>query len=220
MRKTQFFAAFCGALFLVDTVASVTSAQQGQAPAGGGIAVIDIGKIFEAYPRFQQQKEALKAEVQQAEASMKAEADALQSSLEQLKEFKPGTPQYKQLEEQIASKRANMNVAVQLQRKDFLQKEAGMYHQAYREVQDQVQMIASRYGIVAVFRINSEKVDQDQPEQILRNIQKTLVWHHPNLDITQLVLQNLAKRAGAQVGVQGQPSVRGNTGIPGPSTRR
>jgi len=220
VRRTQLLAAFCGVLFLGVTAAGQVAAQQAAAPAGGGIAVIDIGKVFEEYPRFQQAKAGLKTEVEQAEASMKAEADALQGMIERLKAFKPGTLEYKQLEEQVAKKRADMNVAVQLQRKDFLQKEATIYHTAYREIQDQVQMLASQYGIVAVFRVNTEPVDQDQPEQILRNIQKTMVWHHPQLDITRLVLNNLIQRSGTPVGMQPNgPYPATKSGIPHPPRR-
>ena len=59
-----------------------------------------------------------------------------------------------------------------------------------------------------VLRFNSEQVDAGaQPEEILRNINKPVVWYNRGLDITQVVLDSLNQRARTAPGSNNRPGV-------------
>ena len=215
MTKTQFLAALAAILMVAVLTASATSAQQGaqqgsQPQAPTGIALLDVSRVFKEHTRFNAEMNGMKAEVQAAEASMKRKADDLQQRVEQLKELAPGSPDYKQLEEYVANERAKMQVNVQLQRKEFLQKEAKIYHMVYREVQQEVEYFASRYGISAVLRFSNDRANVEQPDEVLRDINKSVVWFAPHLDITNDILRALNNGAVAPTGNPqgGQPPYR------------
>ena len=222
MTKTQFLAALAASVLAVGLTASTALAQQAAPPqASGGIALLDVSRVFKEHARFNAEMNGMKAEVQAAEAAMKKKADELQQRVEQLKELTPGSPDYKQLEEYVANERAKIQVNVQLQRKEFLQKEAKIYHMVYREVQQEVEYFANRYGISAVLRFSNDRANVEQPDEVLRDINKSVVWFAPHLDITNDILRALNNGAVAPTGdpQSGQPAYRpaGRTqGVPRP----
>ena len=211
MTKTQFLAALAASVLAAGLTASTALAQQGGQPqTPGGIALLDVSRVFKEHARFNAEMNGMKAKVQAAEATMKQRADALQQMAEELKELAPGSPTYKQREEKVAQERAAISVAVQLQRKQFLQDEAKIYHMVYREVQQEVQYFASRYGISAVLRFSNDRANVEQPDEVLRDINKSVVWFAPHLDITNDILRALNNGAVAPTGNPqgGQPPYR------------
>ncbi len=161
---------------------------------------MDVSRVFKEHARFNAEMNSMKAEVQTAEGNMKRKADDLQQRMEELKELAPGSPDSKRLEEYVATERAKMQVDVQLQRKEFLQKEAKIYHMVYREVQQEVEYFANRYGISAVMRFSAEQANVEQPDEVLRDINKSVVWFAPHLDITNDILRALNNGAVAPAG--------------------
>ncbi len=218
MKTTRFFVA---ALLLVGLTATYASAQtrptaQPAAPAvRPQIAVIDISRVFKEHPRFIEQMAQLKARVEREDANMKARADRLQAMAEELKSLKSGSQEYKDKEKLIASERAQMQIDIQVQRKEFLQQEASIYKDIYEEVKVAVANYASRAGLAAVIRYTSkpEEIDPNQPNVILSEIQKDLVWFAPQLDITNPILATLKMQSPTN-------TVRSSTGIPYPSSNR
>ncbi len=53
-------------------------------------------------------------------------------------QFKPGSPEYTSLEEKLVTEKANIQGQIALKRKDFVQKEAHLYFNAYREISEEV----------------------------------------------------------------------------------
>ena len=59
-----------------------------------------------------------------AENGLKAERDRINGLMEQIKGFNPGTPEFKKLESEVAKAQGDFNVNAQLQKKDFMEREA------------------------------------------------------------------------------------------------
>lgn len=185
--------------------AAATSFAKAQQPAGPAthVAVIDVGYIFKHHARFKAAMEKMKDEVMQAENSLKAERDRVNGLMEQLKGFKVGTPEHKQLEAEIAKAQGDFNVTAQLQKKDFMEREAQVYMQVYQEIEKAVERFAQQHRIAAVFRFDGEPIDGSNRDQILRGITKPIVYLEPGIDITPDVLKMLN---GAGAGVAANPA--------------
>ena len=216
MKTTRFFVAALGVLVglaasqaFAQTMAQTQPVRQGVAPQ---IAVIDISRIFKEHPRFIDEMARLKSRVEAEDAKMKARADNLQRMADELKTLKPGSPEYKDKEKAIASDRAQMQIDIQVQRKEFLQQEAKIYKEIYDSVKIQVANYASRAGLAAVIRYTSPpaEADPEQPNTVLTEIQRDLVWFSPGLDITNHILASLGARANTTPSTATRP----NTGIP------
>jgi Skp family chaperone for outer membrane proteins len=178
-------------------------AAQSAAPASHA-AVIDVGYIFKNHTRFKAAMEKMKDEVLAAENLLKAERDRINGLMEQLKGFNVGTPEYRKLEAEIAKAQGDFGVNAQLQKKDFMDREAKVYQQVYTEVERAVSQFARENGIAVVHRFDGEVVDNSDRNRILGNITKPIVYYDPQVDITPDILRML--NGAAVAGAPAAPS--------------
>jgi Skp family chaperone for outer membrane proteins len=181
---------------------------QGQGrPTGHNIAVVDVSVIFKKHVRFLAMIEKFKKDVQAAEAKLKTEYEQIKALQEQLKGLTPGSPDYKQMEQRIAHSGADWQVKQQTQKKDLMEYEGRIYFQVYRELDDSVKRFAQKNGIALVLRYASDPVDDpNDRNEIVRGINKSVVYVDPALDITDWILQDLNRSSAAGAG---------NTGVGG-----
>ena len=182
-------------------------APTGAIPAGrpqvgvNGIAVVDIAYVFKKHNRFDQEMKALKGRVEAAEADLKRMGDEIKKKQDQLKAydqqktFPPGSPEYKKLEEQILKDTGEFNLKRSLQGKEFMEQEGKLYYKVSLEIDDAVKLVATRNNIVLVLKFNGDDVDSNDRNDILRGINKQIVYFDKNMDITPWVLQELNRSA-------------------------
>lgn len=201
MRKSHLLAVLAAVVLSITLAGYYAVAQAPARPAmrppqpAPTIALLDVSKIFKGHTRFQSMMAAMRKDVQRAEGEVRAEREAIRKLQERLPSFK-GTPDYNAAEEDITRRRSELNVRVQLQRKEFLQREAKIYHVVYQEVLQEVNYYCSARNVDMVLRFNGDQGDPDSPETVLRRINKPVIWHAGRLDITGIVLNEMNRRAG------------------------
>jgi Skp family chaperone for outer membrane proteins len=183
------------------SVVGIATTAQAQNPAGAnaqkhGVAVVDVSYIFENHARFRAAKETMKKEIEAADAQVKADRDRLAQLEEQRNTFNSGSPEYKQADEELARSMAELNLKMGKLRKDFIEREAKVYYQTYLEVIDAVKYYAQRHDIGMVVRFNGARVDPNRREDVLREINKSVVFQN-QIDITPDVLALLNRDATA-----------------------
>ncbi len=201
MTKSRILAVLAGSLALTAICLLTAAAQQPRAGSAataprfsGEIALVDVGLIFKNHDRFKQLMSDLTADMERADAAMKKERDSIRSLQERLNERNAGSPEYKDMETDMAKRLADWQVRFQLQRKEFLKSEARIYYNIYQQIQDEVEAYATANGIVAVLKFNSEPPDVEKPDDVLRDLNKPVIWHHRNLDITKVILDSINRR--------------------------
>ena len=200
LRFTLPSAAIVSVLF--SSLAATTVAQQPSPSANAsryGIAVVDINYIFKNYSQFKSAMEAIKSDIEKAEIKLKASREGIQGKEEQAKQYQPSSPEFKQLDEEVARLKADFNIKAGRTRKDFQEREAKVYYQTYLQVSSTVQYFAQQNNIGLVLRFNGDQINPDRPEAILKAINKPVVSQN-NIDITPDVLA-LLNRGGAPGGV-------------------
>ena len=105
---------------------------------------------------------------------------------------------------------ADFNLKMTRLRKSFMEREAEVYYRTYLEVTDAVKYYATRHNIGLVIRFNGEPVDANRREDVLREINKPVVYQN-EIDITGDVLALLNRDA------QGTPQIGRPPGTPGSS---
>jgi Skp family chaperone for outer membrane proteins len=228
VRKTHLLIAILGCVLIAGLAVYNATGQAPTRPAASPqtgaprIAVVDIGYIFKMHAGFKARKADLEAEMKQASERLKAEQEALRKMAQELQKMQPGTEQYKRQEEEIARRNSDLQVRFSLQDKEFARKEANIYHTVYKEVEQEVQYLATQSGLDAVLRFNGDEVDPAQPAQVMRNVNKLVVWFNGELDITPHILQRLNTRYGAQTANPTVPGQRSTPrhGVPSPSYNR
>lgn len=208
MRKSA-LAALVAATVLV--LVAPAAAQNNAAPTM--IAIIDINYLIKENPHLKAMMGDMKAAVARAEETLNKQREEIRTLSEQIKQVKAGTLDYKKAEEDLTKKSTDLNVQVQLQRKDFLQQESKIYFTVYQEIWAEVDAIATQYNIAVVLKTSNEQVDVNKPEEILREMNKQIIWHAKSLDITTLVHRRLLDRYGSAA------NTAARQGVPAPSPR-
>ena len=208
MKKSLLFAASaacCLAMLFTAVPASAQNMAGGQAATVAhrqptaplnGIALLDMAFLYKNLNRIKAQREEMKTDFQRVEADLKRERETLQSLVEQLKGFKPGTPDYKRMEEDIVQRDANLQIQMKMTQREFGEREAKLWHAVYQEILQEVDYIAKANSISVVLQFDGEPLKKDEPRDVLRNIQKPVIWYSSGLDITGQVLHRLNSRAG------------------------
>ena len=216
MRKPYLWAALAASVASIVLVSIYAPAQTpGRQPVrpaynAAPVALVDISYIFKKHLRFKAKMEQMKADVVRAEEDVKTQRTMIIRLAEQLRELRSGTPDYKSLDEEITKRQADLSVRVNLQKKEFLQNEAKIYHDTYQEVLYEVDHFAKANGIAMVLRFNGDPVDIDEPQSVLTHINKPVVWYSQDRDITKVVLDKLNRR-----GPAANPRVSENPTRPG-----
>jgi Skp family chaperone for outer membrane proteins len=224
-------------LFSTLALATVVSAQSGP-PAGGpirtapaaapassgtSVVVIDIAYIFKNHTRFNAAMQDIKTDIEQFEAYVRKKQTDFRTQGEALQQFKAGTPEYRQKEEELARLQSDLQVEVALKKKEFLEQEARVYFRVYKEIEQEVSVFAQRYRISLVLRYNRDDMKEDDRASVLQGVNRAVVFQQ-NLDITEPILKQLNGSAPPPTtpagGASGTISTRPGPVVPRPNTPR
>ncbi len=210
MKTLLLSATVVAGLLIVGPLTQTVRAQSGASVNASryGIAVVDISYIFKEYSRFKAQIEVMKNEVQAVETRLRTDRLEIAKSEERLKQFKPGTPDYKTLDEQVSRRKADFNLSATRQRKDFMEREAKIYHQTYLEVSQAITSYAQRNNIGLVLRFNGDPIQDAERTSVLRQINKPVIFQN-GIDITPNILAMLRQAGPGQNPAARRNPVRG-----------
>jgi Skp family chaperone for outer membrane proteins len=207
--KTSLISAALVAVLAAGAAASLAFAQGGApGPNGQNIAVIDVGVVFEKHPRFKASMDQLKAEIDATEKGWKDEATKVNALIEQMKQTKPDSPDYHRMEKEVATRQADFNVNKALKNKELMERQGKIYFNTYKEVEDTVKEFCTHYNVALVIRYNSKPIDASDPQEILRGIQRPIVFIKAGYDITDDIIGMLNRSAAAPASGGGRIGVR------------
>ena len=174
------------AVFAAGHVSAPEAAAQ-QRPAQA-VAIVDLTYIFANHVRFKALVEDMRRDVEAAEADLKASKESIEKLAENLDSFNKNSPEYKELEETFASRQAELQVKVNIQKRNFMEQEAKIYLQIYREVLDHVKYHAEKSGLSLVLRFNGDPVDGEDLQGVMQQLNRQVVYYNRTIDITPIVL--------------------------------
>ncbi len=201
--RTTLISAVCTAFVVAAFAFTFTYAQQAptrgatSAPAMRGIAVIDVTYILDNYQRLKQATDAFKVDVEKTGQQFKTEQDTIAKEAEGLQRYNAGSPEYKQLEEDLAKRQSDLRIKAKLREKEFAERESQMYLAAYTELTNLVRAYAERNGISLVVRFNGKPVDRNNREAIRAELFKAVLYNSQSIDITDPILAALNRSAAA-----------------------
>src|SRR5262249_46144425 len=121
---------------------------------------------------------------------VRTEQTKFNTEKEKLPTFNPSSPEYKAKEEALARTQSELQIKMGLKRKEFLEKEAQVYYETYREIEREVADFAYKQGIHLVLRFNRDEMKPDDRNSVLAGVNRAVIFQQ-NRDITELILQKL-----------------------------
>jgi len=170
-----------------------------------GVAVVDVTYILEHYSRLKQAMEVYKRDAQLAEEGLKKERDALAKRAEVMKTLKPGSEDFKRLEEELTKGESDWKLKVAAQRRDFAERESKNYLRAYQELSAAVKAYSERNGIQLVLRFNGAPIDPNNREMVQMEVFKMVMYFDKSIDITDPILAELNRNAAIAAPPRMQP---------------
>lgn len=169
------------------------------------IALIDMGRVFKEYKKIDVLKEDWKAEFQINEESAKKMTAQIQQVIEQMKEFKQGSPEFIKLEKQQTDLAAKLGAFKQTAQRELLRKEADLLKTVYLEAMDVIEKFADRFGYTLVMRFSSDTFEGEDMSKMQTVMNRTIVYHRPEDDLTDGVIKYLNRQFD-----NGQPKTTNN----------
>ena len=187
-------------------------AQQQAAPTPYIVAVVDVAQLIKQHPDFMTRQDALKAEVQQAEAffqKRQTEIANKQKSLEA--QFKPGTPDHQRLLDEITSDMAKFEADAKSQQRKFALANSQIMYDTYKDIKENIGRFAQQYNIAQVTDYREFEPNPNDPQTVAEDMDQRLVWYNPSLNITQRIIQQIYA---AHKKTPPAPATATGTGVP------
>jgi Skp family chaperone for outer membrane proteins len=165
-------------------------------PAGepAKIALVDVNNIFKQNSAFKEAMESLKTEADGLDKKMREGQIVMAMSQNDLKNLTPGSSEYAEMEEKIARLKTDLTLEAQTKRREMLIRQAKIYGQTYSEIAGEIAKCSAERKIDMVLRFMGDPVDSNNPDSILQEINKPVVYYDHKLDITPDILKTLAEK--------------------------
>lgn len=158
------------------------------------VGLIDMAHVFKNYKKFEALREDLKQEIGESEEKAKAMQGELQQMQVNMKTLQEGSKEYAKAEQEIVKKAAEFEAFRRTASRDFLKKESQIYLQVYNETSEAVKKYADFYKYTLVIRFTREDLDTENPQNLLQGMNRQVVYHRGEDDITVSVLDYLNRR--------------------------
>jgi Skp family chaperone for outer membrane proteins len=161
----------------------------------GKVVLLDVNYIFKNHARFNALMDQMKNDADELDKQMKFEESELRKKAAGLQKLNPGSAEFKNLEEDLTRTKTDLSLKYQQKRREFLMREAKIHNDTYKEIEDQVDYFCQSNGILMVLRFMGDPVVESNPDSILSNINKPVVWYNKELDITPYILKRFIGQA-------------------------
>lgn len=199
MRRSRLFPAalVAGSVLILSLFGSALSQQTATStiPNSPRVALIDVGYIFKNHSRFKRMRADITKTAEQAEAQIRQKNQEIRQMMERLGQLNAGTRDYVNLDRKITEAKASLQANVHMKKKEFVQEEAKIYHDVYQEISREVGYYAQAKNIDLVLQFDGEPVDPQDPDSVARSLYKPVVWQASGLNISDVILGQLNRRA-------------------------
>ena len=183
-------------ILLAAQPATILAQDANSASAPHKIALIDISKVLKNYKKV----DALRADIKAEIAKSEPHRTSIGKKLETLKKrlgsgsLEPGSAKAAELEQQADSLKAELVVFNKNERKRILRREAQLLKTIHGEIKGVVKRAADAWGYTLVLRFNSSSTEATTPNSVVGELQRQVVYHRAEDDITKPVIEFLNKQ--------------------------
>jgi len=180
------------------------------------VGLIDMAHVFKHYKKFDSLREDLKSQIGGSEEQAKELAEQIKKLQLEMKELKEGTPEFTAKEQKMNKLALDFESFRKSTQREILKEESKIYHTVYMEVSDAVKKYSKYYGYTLVLRFNREDLNPEDPQGLIQGMNRQVVFHRNEDDMTESVLAHLNDKfaegnggaAAAPAAPAGRPTAR------------
>lgn len=174
--------------------------QSGKEPSGAAasaphkVGLIDMAHVFKNYKKFETLREELKDKIAASEEQAKEMQKGLADKQKSMKGLVEGSPEFAKAEKDVVKMAADFETFRRAASREFLKEESQIYLQVYNETSDMVTKYAKAFNYTLVIRFNREELDTENPQNLLQGMNRQVVYHRAEDDITLQILDALNRK--------------------------
>lgn len=154
------------------------------------LAVVDLGLLFKKDVKFNEQMEAMRRGVEDAEEVATTMREALEVRKNKLPELVVGSDEYKKAKSLISIETSQLTAYEKEKKQEFMSRESLNYHECHQRIMKLIERHCEVYGTRCVLRFTREAIDANDPQSILKNINRSILYEK-NIDITDAIIESL-----------------------------
>jgi len=175
--------------FLFGSTAATQAQGQATTQAQPGmVVVLDMVKIFKAHPGHQAAIAKIEARAEEMRKDFQAQQIALQEKAKQASVQYQGA-QMDSIEVQLRQEEVALQTKARQAQTELMKSEAETFYKTHSEVMIIVQELCQQYNVGLVLGFDSEPIDPNRPESVIRGVQRSVVYH--TNDLTDFVLHRI-----------------------------
>ncbi len=196
-------AMFVAAAISTTAISHPQALAQGQGQ-GGIVVVLDMVRIFKAHPGHQAAMSRIEARAEEMRKEFQQQQIALQEKAKQASSQYQGS-QLDQIEIQLRQEEVALQTKARQAQTELMKSEAEAFYKTHSEVMTIVQELCQQYNIGLVLGYDSEPIDPNRPESVIRGVQRSVVYQ--TNDLTDHVLHKIPGAVQA-ASAEAQPTTR------------
>lgn len=158
------------------------------------IGLVDMARVFKEYNKFEDMRASLKAEMEIALAEAKKIAAEAEKVKEELKLLKPGSAEFIKRETDLAQLSSDFDTKRKVANAQYQRKEAEIFQDIYIDSVGVIKLYAEHFKFSMVMRFNSAELDKTNPSSLANGLNKLVIYHRPQDDITDAVIDYLNRK--------------------------
>ncbi len=179
-------------------------AQDGAKPAAAAketgphrIGLVDMAEVFQGYKKFEDLRAELSAEIEKSDAEAKLMVEKMQKMQLEITETKmaPGSAQYEIAEKELLNAKGEFEAFRAATQRKLARRESEMFKVIYADTTSMVKLYAEYAKYTVVIRFDRKDIDETTaPNDAVQRMNKQVVYHRAEDDITDMVLTHLNKQ--------------------------
>jgi Skp family chaperone for outer membrane proteins len=162
------------------------------------VAVLNMDRVFKTYQPLLDKLAPIKTAAAELDKDVQLRNVELETVVNKLRAAQPGSPEAQKLQQQGAKLQTELQQYVQKERGDLQKREAAIFLDFYRRLENEVREYSKAKGIKLVIRQQEGSLDEKQPlPQILASLNRGIIYED-GLDITDEVLKTLDARSASE----------------------
>jgi len=158
------------------------------------IGLVDMARVFKEYNKFEDMRASLKGEMEVALAEAKRIAADAEKIKEELKLLKQGSAEYIKRESDLAQLSSDFETKRKLANVQYQRKEAEIFQDIYVDAVGVIKLYAEHFKFSMVMRFNSAELDKNDQASVVNGLNKLVIYHRPQDDITDAVIDYLNRK--------------------------
>jgi Skp family chaperone for outer membrane proteins len=152
---------------------------------------LNVQQVFTDYKKFQQLSENLKAQLEAKEKQLMDMEQSIKGKADSIAALGNQTDR-DNAQKEIQELKFDYEKTRRDARQEFLATEANMYATCYTEMYQLVEAYCQQHNYYVVFRVQEpDSKDKTAPNKILATLNREVIYNHPKLDITKMMVDGL-----------------------------